>query len=692
MKKGFFTLFLTAFSLVAVGAATLAEPQRSQNVRAASATDVAPDFTGEVEYTDTDLSVNATSSSVTDFSSSYQITYSTGGKAICDNALGGNFVRVIGEVVGGEDALINRALEIHKMSEEDQNELHEKVAEGIIATEEYDGQIFSFNSQPTSVFIPETISRGFYGYNSIFDVTLKSVLDHAFDKNANVEKLYIPSTVEIIPDGAFVKAEHLTDIYVECTEAEKPVGWQDGWNSGHTVHWGEDIYSYVPSSENPEYYRHPSFTAFEDVGNDNINFIFGYTPEDESKGHYPLTVEYQIVGKNTIYYLEIEKTNVSEDYDSVGGKIGTGASSNVYTNSFYIDIEIAQGEEIDFDSIVIHNFFFAVEHMSEGKTYFLPDMSRRYYVAPGHAFSRTSNLKDFITSEFSSVSGFGGFTSVTANVSKVKSGIEIYSILKPYQYNMYKDNLANGKAYVRYRLTQLAKASFVVEAGKGEVEIDPHTPVTQYIVRKDTNNNLGFVFKNSSLVEQNPAYKSYSINDVKSFAVKGMTITIDIVNNGSIIKTSYARARFGIIYFKTPTDAIKTFNGDLFFILLSVGYTVAAFALAASLFFIYKKVYRNDEFKRLKPKQFTIKAIIYWATSLAIVLELAFIIVRVTAFANAIAVYNPVDIFIIIFGIASIIIIGYFIRNIVMASKARSQRKKAIKLGLLDEVADDGTK
>ena len=677
----------------------LSKPQNVQSARAVSARVEAPDFSGEVEYVDTDLSVNATSSSMTDYSSSFQITYSTGGKAICDNALGGNFVRAIGEVVGGEDILVSRALEIHKMTEDDQNKLHEEVAEGIRETEEYDGQIFSFNSQPVEVFIPETISRGFYGYNSIFDVTLKSVLDHAFDKNANVEKLYIPSSVEIIPAGAFSLAKNLTDIYVEA--ASKPAGWEEGFNivdvfddqgeiTGHrevTVHWGEDIYTYVPSSENPDYYRHPSFTQFADVGNDDINFIFGYVPLDESKQSYPLTIEYKLIGDNQLYFLEIEKTNTSEDYDSVGGKIGTGASSNVYTNSFYIDIEIERGQEVDFDSIVIHNFFFAEEITQEGRVTFVPDMTRRYFVAPGHAFSRTNHLKDYISSEFKMVSGFAGYTSVTSNVSKVKSGLEIYSVVKPYYYNMYKANFANGKAYVRYRLTQLAKASFIVDAGNGEKEIDPETPVTQYIVKKDKNNNIGFVFKNSSLKEN-----SYSIKNLKSFAVKGMTITIDVVNNGSIIKTSYSRARFGIIYFKTATDTAKTFNADLFFILLSIGYTVGAFFLATTLFFVYKKVFRNDEFKRLKPKQFIKKAIIYWATTLALALEIAFVVVRTTIFSNAIAVYNPVDIFIILFGIASIIIIGYFVKNIVAFSKANSQRKKAIKLGLLDEVADDGTK
>ena len=316
-----------------------------------------------------------------------------------------------------------------------------------------------------------------------------------------------------------------------------------------------------------------------------------------------------------------------------------------------------------------------------------PDFDHRYYVKPGHAFSRVNYLEDFVSIEFKTVSAFAGYSSVSASVSKINSGLDVYKANKEYYYNIYKDNLENGSAYIRYRLTQLNKASYLVDAGNGQIEIDPATEVTQYIIKKNLNNTLGFVYKNSSL-----GLNSYSVKDVKSFAIKGMTITIDVVNNGSIIKSSYKTARFGIIFIKAPVDTAKTFNADLLVILLAVGYTGLALIIATTLFFVYKKIYRNDEFKRLKPKQFIRKAIIYWATSLAIVLALTFIILRNTAFTAAIAVYNPVDTFIVIFGIASIIILGYYVRNMIIATKARRQKKKATKLGLLDEVADDGTK
>lgn len=687
MKKRFFTLSLIALPVLGIGLAGIfAKPAASKKVEAVSATRV-PDFTGETQYVGEELAVSAVSSSETDFSTSYQVTYSTGGNSIYDNA-GGSFVYVLGYDTG-EDGLIAYAEWYKSLDVAVQDQMQEDIAAGKAETVSFTGYIFKFESLKSEVFIPKTISRGEYEYNSVYDVEIDGIAEHAFKKDSEVTKLYIPDTVLNIPAEAFSLASKLTDIYVTFEESEKPAGWEEGWNCGKTVHWGEDIYSYA-EKKNRAIYEHSQSSKLVKVGNDDYNYIFGYYPKDQEE-QYPITVSYNLKGSSETQYVFVEKTNEHANYDSVGGKIGTGASSNAYSNSLYIDIDLEKGQEVDFDSIQIHNIFEAESEKVEGVIVWKPKVVdgkvRRYYAAPAKVFSKVSRLDDFLTLEFTTVSNFGGYTSVNANASKVKNGLEIYKKVKPYYYDIYEKNLKSGKAVVRYRLTQLGKASFRVDTGSGYKTIKPHSPVTQYILRQSSDNNLGFVFKNSALGEKN-----YSFKNVKSFAVKGMTLTIDIVNDGTIIKTTAAKARFGVIYIKAPSDKMNAFDADLLLILLAVGYTAGALLLSSTLFFVYKNVFKNDEFRRLKPKQFIRKAIIYWATSLALVLMVAFTVIRCTAFANAIVVYNPVDVFIVIFGIASIIIIGYFIKNLVAAQKARSQRKKAIKLGLVNEVADDGTK
>jgi len=66
-------------------------------------------------------------------------------------------------------------------------------------------------------------------------------------------------------------------------------------------------------------------------------------------------------------------------------------------------------------------------------------------------------------------------------------------------------------------------------------------------------------------------------------------------------------------------------------------------------------------------------------------------VLRTTLFKNSIVVYNPVDIFIIFFALASVIIIGYLIKNLVVYIKATNKRKKDQKLGIDKDVVKDGT-
>ena len=69
-----------------------------------------------------------------------------------------------------------------------------------------------------------------------------------------------------------------------------------------------------------------------------------------------------------------------------------------------------------------------------------------------------------------------------------------------------------------------------------------------------------------------------------------------------------------------------------------------------------------------------------------------FIIFRAGIFNNSISVHNPLDLFIVIPGIISIIVIGYFIRYLVLKYKDNKKLKEAKKLKLEQDVADDGTK
>ncbi len=69
-----------------------------------------------------------------------------------------------------------------------------------------------------------------------------------------------------------------------------------------------------------------------------------------------------------------------------------------------------------------------------------------------------------------------------------------------------------------------------------------------------------------------------------------------------------------------------------------------------------------------------------------------FIYIRFWPMNNSVIVYNPTDVFVVLFAIAAIIAIGYYIRYFYLAYKAAKHRKEVKRLKLDQDVEDDGTK
>jgi NADH:ubiquinone oxidoreductase subunit 5 (subunit L)/multisubunit Na+/H+ antiporter MnhA subunit len=133
---------------------------------------------------------------------------------------------------------------------------------------------------------------------------------------------------------------------------------------------------------------------------------------------------------------------------------------------------------------------------------------------------------------------------------------------------------------------------------------------------------------------------------------------------------------------------------DIFmFVLIFELVALAAYAIGAIvLFFVLREKYKNDEFRRMKPKAYVKTAVLGYVGLLIISITVLFIIFRAGLFSNAVAVHNPIDVFIVVPGVISIVIIGYFIKFIVGKFKSNKQRRQAKKLKLNEDAVDDGTK
>ena len=621
-----------------------------------------PDFGSEEEASD-ELSVTVTSASKTAYSTAYNIKFSTGGDAFADT---NNMCNVLGNT----DELINfYNNEFNPLTQEEKTKWRQEVAAGERSTLVYEGYVHSFKMNNSEVFVPRHLSRGTFEYDAVFTVNITSIASNAFTDNARVTDLYIPEDIQNIPADAFTKAPDLARIHLEHTTV--PAGFETGWNAGAEILLGEDIYSGHSKYENA------STISTVVVGDPDINYILGYFPEN--KAATPLTLEYEVdkAGVKETRYFEFEKVDKHNIYDAVGKGIAG------FTNTLVFNIEHASDETVEYDSLKIHNIFKAKAEMVEGRQVWSPDSEAQYAVAH-KAFEEEFNLDDFIKIQFKNITTFNGYTSINTNVDIVNNGL-IYKKLKANFYKDYESRIKSGAARIRFRITGLSNAKYHVFYGNTDKVVNVQTPVSQFILNSYKNNNLTITFKDSDIAS------GFNSNGLKAFSLNNASISVDIVLNNVIMTKTAAVTSFGSIYLLRYQN-LNTFNLNTFFLIFSIGYVVAAALLSAFLFFYFKRKYRNDEFRRLKPKQFIKKCVIYSLTSLMVVLAILFVVMRLTAFNNAVVVYNPLDVFIIINGIATVIIIGYYIKNLVGFVKANNQRKKALKLGLMNDKADDGTK
>lgn len=674
-NKKFFAFSFAVATLLGISASLFSS--RSGNVRpvqADSAADQAKILPGETLLDENidPLEVSVVDTTTTSYGASFDLKFTTGEKAIND-------VDGIYNIVDESGALIEADAAISAMDKDSQRKdyyqsLQDGTIDPIVVSDCF---IHSFtNKNISTIVVPRTVYRGegeddevYYYYGVINAIGSK-----ALESNTHCKKLYIPDSIDIIPADAFVGNTTLQKIYCEYETA--PVGWADGWNNGIAVEWGVDVYDEMSGRDE---FENVSFALVVDVGNKNINYIIGNFPKTGET--QPIVVEYKLVGSTEKRYLALDRKTKSTIYDGVGYYIYG------YVNRLSVVIDLKKGEALDFDSIIVHNILPANENpgASGDDPQYLPDLTRPLYAVPHKNFTRIYDLSEFIKISFEQVSTFAGYISIGTKIDVVNQG-HIFEELRPGQYNNYKDKIASGKAYIRARFTSLPIARYRVKANDVETITNVSTPITQIVLTKYDGNRVNF------MLNKDQFENGFDLKTFEYFALENLVVSLDVIDNGTIIKRTVAHTKFGCVYFYTPDDKIKSFNGDLFVILLAVGYAVGAAILSTVLFFVFKTKFKNDEFRRLKPKQFIKKAIIYSLTSLAVVLFLTFVILRSTVLLSSIIVYNPIDVFITIFGIATIIIVGYYVKEIVASVKTNKQRKKAIKLGLANDVADDGTK
>ena len=619
------------------------------------------DYSGEVDVPAGTLSVSATSSTLTSMGQSFSLTFSTGGQGFGDNTQ--NFL-----LAPKDEAFEAYYADFVKLTVEEREALAEQWEQGTYETVRFDSYVYSITGTTASkkINIPRSLTR-----NHIFSLDVVEIGINAVPNWTNIESISIPEEVISVYSDSF---QNIPEGMVFNVEAPSlPDGWAADWAHGAKVNYG---YSFPGS-----YVEEPSSRAgASSYGDPEQNFIIGWYPTEGNR--LPLVAEYKVKkldgSLSDTLYFDFSPTTPSSQYECVGFEIID------YSRSLDCDISLGEGEEIDFSTFRLHNIYKAVRN-SEGK--FVPDTTQAYGFTPRKMYSKVYTLSDFIKCSFTGISSFSGFTGIDLNIDI--SEANIYEQLKSNYYNAHKQEIESGAAVIRYRLTSLPLTSFRLTYENGDVlvtkDVKISTPIPQYRIASKTGNRVSFLLKNSDI---GPGFDAKSI---KSASLVTLFVSVDLMTNKAVIARSNVITRFGYVSIMPFSDNVKVFDLSLLLVLMLVGYVAAYAASATGLYFYLKNKYKNDEFRRMKTKKYVIKSLLGLLGSTIVIFALTFIVLSATAFNNAIVVFNPLDAYIIVLSVASVIIIGYFIKYLVGVIKVTKERRRILKLKLNEDVDDDGT-
>ena len=252
--------------------------------------------------------------------------------------------------------------------------------------------------------------------------------------------------------------------------------------------------------------------------------------------------------------------------------------------------------------------------------------------------------------------------------------------------------ILKGEIRFRYTFSSLNMASLIISYKKNgtvnEKEIPIASPSPVIEINQEKNNIVSFLVNNDKL-------EGINSNDILAVGVSGVTVNIHLYNSTShnVVQNTQFINVFGNIEVLPISDkALAFFDINMYLLVFYLALTAFYAVLAVALFFYLKNKYKNDEFRRMRPKAYVKSALLGYLGVLLVSAAINFVVLRFGVFYSTVPTYNPIDAFVIAFGIFGAIAFGFFIRSAVLTIKLMKKRKKDKKLRLDADRPDDGTK
>ena len=429
--------------------------------------------------------------------------------------------------------------------------------------------------------------------------------------------------------------------------------------------------------------------SFSDSANLRNNYAVGYYGEGEQ--YLPASLAFTVKDSNGNLVQRsapINKVQSSNElFDGLGSNLGQTSIST------FCDIDLAYGEEVLYkEGVQLLNVFFYDRESREVRldqnTYCDVTFDR----LDAAAYAPKYNVEDFFELTYTGSANYSGFSSFTFNVND--HGVELYPTFNTTTARAVRNNesdLESGKMYIKSTLNFSGTTTFILTYSDGSVQEIPSTNKNHEIT------NGGQVVL---LLE---GIDATNVVNVEIYDIYYQMNLFNVETNSNVSRTS-ASQRFGRIYTHmvdlkdsngnvvVQKDAsFNHTNGDLIVGLVFGISSILFFGSVIPAYFYLKQKNRNDEFKRMNTKSYVTTATYGYLCIESVLLLITYITIRATILNNTLTVYNPTDAFIVVFGVASIILIGYFIRYFVIMIKNNIEKKRRDRLNINQDVIDDGT-
>ena len=671
---GSLALLLGGGMLTGLGGSAFEAKAEAENIR---------DFGDEEDADRMELAVSLTGSSITSTSQSFNLSMQSVKIEAWNNST--RYNNVFARIVDENYVDLNTAKA--KSEEAQKNATEEHPYE----PEVYEARVFNINNAGKSsknVVLPQYINYG--SPVAIFRLHVTGIdADACYDYNNlkavsynNIETIVIPSGYTSISANAFAGAQE-AGVKIKSAEASALPGWEEDWTDAE-VEYSHTEDSYSSAEKRMLSVNTTGATAF----GEGKNFFVGYFDEANPENNLPLTMEYTLLdSENRVLrehcYYELPKASTTLPFDAVGTLAGKAKDDR------YVDVEIPKGAHIDGESIVFHNIRRLIRDEAGTGVIFDPE-ARPIKAKPLISYSGVSDFSSFFSLTPDQATFIGGYSRFSV---KAKANYEIYQTVNPSAYESNKALIENGTLRIRLLFSSLSSASYrvVYENRNGELVTKTffvRTPVTATEITDGT--QIGFLIKDSDVAPD------FSIEKARSVQLCGFFVQADLFNatKNSIANNSKKSFRFATLDL-LPDEGVAGVQ------ILSIGavlgiaygsYAALFIAGAFAYYFYCKKKSRNDEFRRVNTKKFVVKSAENFLGYALILSSILFITARWAMLKNTIVVFNPLDVWVIVFTLAGAIFLGFAIKDMVISIKETMERKKKEKLHLDSDIVEDGTK